>query len=81
MSAFIISKKCMKNIIYNLYWNHEFKNQYSVLSRNGYNTDQDFDRLAIELYQMNREAVKQRYNEPEDSDYIEIPDLLNWDDG
>ena len=81
MSAYIVSRECMRNIIYNLYWGHEFKSMYSILERNGYRIDEDFDRLACELYEMNREAVKQRYNEPEDSDYIKIPDDFNWDGG
>lgn len=79
MSAFIVSKKCMKHIIYNLFWDHEFKRLHFILERNGYTESEDFDRLAIDLYQMNRDAVKQRYDEPEDSDYIKIPDCLNWD--
>ena len=81
MSAFIVSERTMKDIIYNLFWNHEFKNQTSILDRYGYKTSEDFDRLAIELYKMNREAVKQRYNEADDSDYIKIPEKLNWDGG
>lgn len=79
MSSFIVSNKCMKHIIYNLFWNHDFKRLCSVLERNGYKQSEDYDRLAIELYQMNREAVKQRYSEPSDSDYIKIPDVFNWD--
>jgi len=81
MSAFIVSEKCMKHIIYNLFWDHEFKRTDWILKDNGYNTAEDFDRLAIELYQLNREAVKQRYDEPEESDYIAIPERFNWDNG
>ena len=79
MSSFIVSDKCIRHIIYNLFWNHDFKEQTNILQRNGYNSCEDFDRLAIELYKMNREAVKQRYDENEDSDYIEIPKTFNWD--
>lgn len=85
MSAFIISEKCMRNIIYNLFWNHEFKNLTSIFRYNDYrpideHDHNDFHELANEFYLMNREAVKQRYNEPEDSDYIKIPDYkkIDW---
>lgn len=81
MSAFIVSDKCMKYIIYNLFWNHDFKRLNTTLQHNGYSSAEDYNRLAIDLYQMNREAVTQRYNEKEDSDYIKIPDHFNWDDG
>lgn len=81
MSSFIVSEKCMNNIIYNLFWDHEFKRLHSILKRNGYDTDTDFDMLAIDLYEMNKEAVKQRYNESKDSDYIKIPNSFNWDKG
>ena len=81
MSAFIVSEKCMTDIIYNLYWDHEFKKWYSTLKNNGYNECEDFDRLYQELYIMNRNAVIQRYDEKEDSDYIKLPDVVNWNDG
>jgi len=81
MSAFIVSEKCMRTIIYNLFWNHTFKNSYSILSRNGYKNEEDFNKLAIELFKMNRDAVQQRYNEREDSEFIAIPEFLNWDNG
>ncbi len=85
MSAFIISEKCMRNIIYNLFWNHDFKNLSSIFKYNDYRVideheHKDLHKLALELYQMNREAVKQRYNEPKNSDYIKIPDCekIDW---
>lgn len=81
MSAFIVSKECMRDIIYNLFWNHEFRDMFYVLERKGYKDAEDFDRLYMELYQMNREAVKQRYNEAEDSDYIKIPEKPDWNNG
>lgn len=71
----------MTDIIYNLYWNHNFKNDYSILKRNGYENDNDFDRLYQEFYIMNRNAVIQRYDEKEESDYIKLPDKVNWNDG
>lgn len=82
MSSFIVSQKTMSNIIYNLFWNHEFKNMYgSFLERNGYSTLEDFNRLYRELYLMNRNAVIQRYNEKEDSDYIKLPEKVDWENG
>lgn len=81
MSAFIVSNQCMKNIIYNLFWDHEFKRIHTILERNNYRESEDFDRLAIEFFEMNKEAVKQRYNEKENTDYIKIPDSFNWDGG
>jgi hypothetical protein len=82
MSSFIVSEKTMSNIIYNLFWDHEFKNSYgSFLERNGYKNAEDFDRLYMEFFVMNRNAVIQRYNEKEDSDYIKLPEKVNWDTG
>jgi len=84
MSAFIVSYKTMRCIIYNLFWNHEFKNLQSIFEYNDYrkidiHDFKDFHRLAKELYLMNQEAVKQRYNEPDNSEYIQIPDCDNID--
>jgi len=79
MSSFIVSEKCMRHIIYNLFWNSDFKERINILQRNGYNSCEDFNRLAIEFYKMNREAVKQRYDENEDVEYIKIPETVNWD--
>ena len=81
MSAFIVSEKCISVIIYNLFWNHDFKRYHHIFEDYGYITAEDFDRLAMELFRMNREAVKQRYEEPDDSDYIKIPKSVNWDEG
>ena len=85
MSAFIVSEKCMKNIIYNLFWNHKFKEHSNIFKYNGYriideHDHNNFHNLAKEFYSMNREAVKQRYNEKDDSDYIKIPDCdkIDW---
>lgn len=84
MSAFIVSEQCMKNIIYNLFWDHTFKDRNSIFTYNDYRKidtyeHKDFHKLAEELYKMNQEAVKQRY--PDDtSDYINIPDCekIDW---
>ena len=81
MSSFIVSDKCIKNIIYNLFWDHEFKRTDFILTRNGYKNVEDFDRLAIELCTLNKEAVKQRYDEPEENDHIAIRERFNWDGG
>jgi hypothetical protein len=82
MSSFIVSEKTMNNIIYNLFWDHNFKNSYgSLLERNGYKTEEDFNRLYTEFYIMNRNAIIQRYNEKEGSDYIKLPEKINWDNG
>lgn len=81
MSSFIVSKECMQDIIYNLYWNHEFNEWYRVLKNHGYTESKDFDRLYQEFYIMNRNAVIQRYNEKEDSEYIKLPENINWDGG
>lgn len=72
----------MSNIIYNIFWDHEFKNSYgSILERNGYKNSEDFDRLYTEFFIMNRNAVVQRYKEKEESDYIKLPNKVNWDTG
>ena len=84
MSAFIVSEGCMKNIIYNLYWDYKFKDRADFLLRehgiNCHSVD-DFNNLYINLYKLNQEAVKQRYNEPDNSNYITIPDKPDWDQG
>lgn len=70
----------MKEIIYNLFYDYGFKRMYGhYLERAGYNTVEDFNRLYREFFIMNRNAVVQRYNEKEDSDYIKLPDNVNWD--
>lgn len=68
----------MKNIIYNLYWNHEFKKGFSILDNNGYFKEEDFDRLAKELWDMNRKAVNYRYGDKDTKDYSEG---FNWENG
>ena len=85
MSAFIITEKTMRSIIYNLFWNHDFKRVNSIFRYNDYRVidehdHKDFHNLAKEFYAMNRDAVKQRYNEPDNSDYIKIPDCdkIDW---
>ena len=72
MSAFIVSKNCMKHIIYNLFWDHEFKRMDCTLQHNGYRVSEDFNRLFMDFYKMNQEAVKYRYSDCE-SDYAKIP--------
>ncbi len=81
MSAFIIQEKTMSGIIYNLFWTHDFKDTDCLMAQKGYKEAEDYDRLAIELFTMNRDAVQQRYDEPEDSDYIKIPEKVNWNEG
>ena len=71
----------MANIIKNLYYAHNFKNHYNILERNGYKERNDFDRLYQELYILNRNAVIERYNEEEDSDYIKLPQEIDWSNG
>jgi len=79
MSSFIVSDETMSNIIYNLYWNHEFKNQYSILERNGYVSPDDFDRLSVELMKMNVEAVKYRHDD--DSSWEALCEPVDWSKG
>lgn len=83
MSAYIVSNDTMNKIIYNLFWDHKFKQTHFILERHGYNAPEDFTRLGNELYAMNRESVKQRYDESEDSEYIKIPTWTDkhWQEG
>ena len=81
MSAFIVSEKTMSDIIYNLYWSHKFKDRYYILNDNDIQTEADFDKLAIQLFKMNQDAIRQRYNEPENSDYSAIPEYVDWNTG
>jgi len=77
MSAFIVSEQCMKNIIYNVFWTHKFKESNFLLDRYGYRKAEDFDRMAHQFYNMNRLAVFDRYGR--DDDYAAIPNNFNWD--
>jgi len=79
MSAFIVSDDCIRHIIYNLFWNHDFKNRYTILDRHNIKSVEDFDKLAVDFYKMNVEAVKQRYNEKDG--FFGIPEKINWDGG
>jgi hypothetical protein len=81
MSAFIVGQQTMANIVNSLFYDHKFNEWYRILKEHGYTTAKDFDRLYQELYMMNRKAVIDRYEEKEGSDYIELPDEVNWDSG
>lgn len=64
MSSFIVSNECMNNVINGLFWNHEFRGMYRhTLESAGYSKSEDFERLADELFTLNRLAVNSRYNE------------------
>ena len=69
MSAFIISNQTMLDIINGLYWTHDFKRQsfiYSALKEVlgcELEKDEDYTKLASELFKLNAEAVNHRYND------------------
>ena len=61
----------MNNIINGLFWNHEFKNMYGyILEKAGYKESDDFKRLAIELFNLNYDAVNYRYDEKNERDKV-----------
>lgn len=64
MSSFIVSQKCMNNIINGLFWNHDFKRLYgSTLERKGYSNSKDFQRLGDDLYNLNALGTGTRYGD------------------
>ena len=79
MSSFIVSQKCMNNIINGLYWNNKIKLYTERLyEEQKLEESKDFRKLANKLFKLNQKAVKQRY--PDDkTDYAEITPF-EWDD-
>lgn len=62
----------MNNIVNGLFWNHRFKDMYgSLLRKMNLNEADDYEELGNKLFELNGDAVTQRY--PEDhSDYVQV---------
>lgn len=79
MSSFIVSQRCMNNIINGLFWTHSFKNAYgSLYKEQNLIESKDFEAFANKLWKLNQAAVTQRYSKSDNSEYAKIDEFV-WD--
>jgi hypothetical protein len=64
MSSYVIDNKCMTRIVEGLFWSYDFKNLYgSLYSEQNLNESEDYEALALRLWDMNERATNARYKE------------------